>query len=232
MISGILRRMSAAEAPSVVVAIPVTLLTAAASASRWCGPARRSSVPSISKRIKALGGTRDTSSNIRLWHTCSGLPLSADCGESVNRAGRESIIYGRSASPGRSLFQSGEEQPRRGQSRGSPRACALCPLFAIRNRDDAGAGAALRVSSHDYEFLLGIWRHGAQRFFAPMFQNQRDRFTKVRYAFFTRLALTVSPRYLCAIGDIPRAVLFDNCRELIAHGPILALPQRCKLPGR
>ena len=141
-----------------------------------------------------------------------------------------SIICGRSASPGRSLFPSGEERPRRGQSGGSPRACALYPLFAIRNRDDAGAGAALRVSSHDYEFLLGIWRHGAQRFFAPMFQNQRDRFAKVRDAFFTRLALTVSPRHLCAISDIPRAVLFDNCRELIAHGPILALPRHINSP--
>ena len=110
--------------------------------------------------------------------------------------------------------------------------CSLLYLpFAIRNRDDAGAGAALCISSHDYEFLLGIWRHGAQRFFASMFQNQRDRFTKVRDAFFARLALTVSPRHLCAIGDILRAALFDNCRELIAHGPILALPQRCKLPA-
>src|SRR5271163_1133381 len=36
--------------PSVVVLRPVTRRTASASASRWCGPARRTRVPSISKR--------------------------------------------------------------------------------------------------------------------------------------------------------------------------------------
>lgn len=150
--------------------------------------------------------------------------------DDVSLAGRESIVCGRSASPGRSLFQSVGERPRRDQSGGFPRACVLCLLFAGCNHDDAGAGAALRVSSDDYEFLMRVWGHGAQRFFAPMFQNQRDRFAKVRDAVFTRAALTVGSRHLCAICDKPRAILFDNRRELVAHGSILALCLNTALP--
>src|SRR5581483_7302221 len=50
-------------------------------------------------------------------------------------------------------------------------------------------------------------------------------FAEIGDTFFVRLALTIGAGHLCTICDIPRAVLFDNCRELVAHGSILAPPQ-------
>ena len=58
-----------------------------------------------------------------------------------------------------------------------------------------------------------------------MFKNQCNRLTKVRQTFFTRLALTVSTGHFGAVRDIPRTILLDYRRELVAHSFILPPPQ-------
>jgi hypothetical protein len=55
-----------------------------------------------------------------------------------------------------------------------------------------------------------------------MLQDQRNGFAKVREAFLPRFALAVSARNFGAIGDMPRAVLFDDSGEFIVHVVILA----------
>jgi hypothetical protein len=54
-----------------------------------------------------------------------------------------------------------------------------------------------------------------------MFQNESDRLAEIRQALFTRLALTVGPRHLSTVRDVPWAITLDNRRELVAHDPIL-----------
>jgi len=56
-----------------------------------------------------------------------------------------------------------------------------------------------------------------------MFEDQRDRFTKVSEALFARFALAVCAGDFGAIGDAPWAVLLDYCGELVAHMLIVAL---------
>ena len=58
-----------------------------------------------------------------------------------------------------------------------------------------------------------------------MFKDQCNRLAKVRQAFFTRLALTISAGYFGAVRDIQWTVLLDDRRELVAHVHILPLPQ-------
>jgi hypothetical protein len=58
-----------------------------------------------------------------------------------------------------------------------------------------------------------------------VFENQCNRLTKVRQAFFTCLALTISPGHFGTVRDIPWTVLLDYGGELIAHFLILPLPQ-------
>jgi hypothetical protein len=58
-------------------------------------------------------------------------------------------------------------------------------------------------SNHD-KLLFRIRRHGAQRIFAPVIEDQGYGFAQI--------TLTVCARNLGAIGDVPRAVLFANRR--------------------
>ena len=55
-----------------------------------------------------------------------------------------------------------------------------------------------------------------------MLDNEADRFAKARQALFTRFALAVGAGNFSAIGNVERAVLFDDRRELVAHVSILA----------
>jgi hypothetical protein len=64
-----------------------------------------------------------------------------------------------------------------------------------------------------------------QRLLPPVFENQGDSLPKIIEAFATRPALAVCARNLSAIGDMPRAVLLDHCREFVAHVDILPPPK-------
>jgi hypothetical protein len=61
-----------------------------------------------------------------------------------------------------------------------------------------------------------------------VFQNERNRLTEAFFCLVLRMALTVCPGHLRAIGDEPLAVALYYCRKFIVHGgqttPFLALP--------
>jgi hypothetical protein len=50
-----------------------------------------------------------------------------------------------------------------------------------------------------------------------MVQNERNGLTKVRETLLTRFALTIGPGNFRTVCDVPRAILFDDRCELIAH---------------
>jgi hypothetical protein len=100
---------------------------------------------------------------------------------------------------------------------GFPRACVPCPHAERRTHGAEGAAAIHRASSNDNEFLPCVHRQRAEGLFPAMFQNQSDGLTQIRQAFFTRFALTIGAGNLRAIRDVPRAILLDNRRELVAH---------------
>lgn len=56
-----------------------------------------------------------------------------------------------------------------------------------------------------------------------MFEDECNRFTKIRETFFPRFALAVRTGDFGTIGDVPRAVLLDYRGELVAHIVSLAL---------
>src|ERR1019366_4395850 len=147
------------------------------------------------------------------------------------QAGPESIACGKSSSPGGWRSRRDEERLQRGPSEGSPTVCVLYPLSARRNHDGEGAGEVPRASSNDDEFLHCIGGQGAQRFLSPMLKDEGNRLTKVRQAFFPRLALTVGAGHLGAVRDVPWAVLLDDRSEFVAHVYILAPAADSKLAG-
>jgi hypothetical protein len=81
----------------------------------------------------------------------------------------------------------------------------------------------LPVSSNDDELLFRLRRYGPERFFTPMLKDHSDGFPEVCQAFLAGCALTICSRNFSAIGDVPWAVLFHNCREFVAYTHILPL---------
>ena len=67
--------------------------------------------------------------------------------------------------------------PNRHRGLANSRNGVLCLPFESRIRAYGDAGAGRRVSSDDDDFLFGFGRHGSQGFFAPVFQDQGDRFS-------------------------------------------------------
>jgi hypothetical protein len=65
---------------------------------------------------------------------------------------------------------------------------------------------ALRVSSSNQGFLAGVGS-----------QNERNRLTQVRQAFFARFSLTIRARHFRAVRHVPGPVLFDDRGELVSH---------------
>jgi ribosomal-protein-alanine N-acetyltransferase len=99
---------------------------------------------------------------------------------------------------------------------------APCPLASRCSRAAAyGEEKTLASSNHD-KLLFCIGRHGEQRTFASVIQNQSDCFAQICQALLPSFALTVCARHLGAVGDAPRAVPFHNRRELVAHAFVLA----------
>jgi hypothetical protein len=107
------------------------------------------------------------------------------------------------------------------------------PPFVTHNRNGANVAEVPRASSHDDEFLFSVGQQGTKRFLSSVFENQRNRFPKIRQAFFPRLALAVCAWYFGAAGDIPRVVLLHNRSEFVARGfslaPLVQGPARSKI---
>jgi hypothetical protein len=68
------------------------------------------------------------------------------------------------------------------------------------------------ASSNYDKLLFRIRRHGAQRTFAPVIEDQGYGFAQISQALLAGFTLTVCARNLGAVGDVPRAVLFANRR--------------------
>ena len=143
-----------------------------------------------------------------------------------SRVDRGLRAYGKSAWPGGLRSPRDVEPPRHDPFAGSPTECVPCPRAAEHSQtagDDAGV---LPATSNDHEFRVGVRRKGAERLVTPVLQNQGDGLTQVREALFPRLALTIGTGDLRAVGNEPRTVRLNNCRELIAHLSIVRLWRR------
>jgi len=55
-----------------------------------------------------------------------------------------------------------------------------------------------------------------------MLQDECNGFLETCKAFFPRRALTIGPRDFGAVGDVPWALLLDDCGEFIVHICILS----------
>jgi hypothetical protein len=137
--------------------------------------------------------------------------------DSPNREDRELRVGDKFSSPEGSRSRRDAELPRHDQSEDFPRAYALYLPAELRIHTDGGAAATHRASSDDNEFLTCLHGQRAEGLLSAVFQNQRDGLTQIRKALFTRLALAVSARNFRAVRDIPRAILFDDRCEFVAH---------------
>ena len=106
---------------------------------------------------------------------------------------------------------------------------ARYPLALENNHVCADSVAMSYASSHDNRFSNRVLWYAAHRILTSILKNEGDSIGKILPAFLNSAALSVSARYLRAVGDVPIVVSFNNRRELVVHNsplPCTIIKQR------